>query len=165
MCLGDVLKVEKSIENEFSQIIVHVKFQRRSGYYLLNLYIPTVLLVSIAYFSLYFNPIDFNSRIVVALTSLLVLSSLFTQVFKLSLFYCVIKQIQRKFPSSKPHLLFQTSNSLPKTSYFKLVDVWLFSSIVIIFIIILFQTLVEYYSYEALVNNKADDITFINVSK
>jgi len=72
--------MEEFLEGEFSQVKVGVRFQRRSGYYLLTLYIPTVLLVSIAYFTLYFNPIDFNSRIVVALTSLLVLTSLFTQV-------------------------------------------------------------------------------------
>lgn len=127
--IGEILTIEKSYEGEFSQVTVGVRFQRRSGFYLLTLYIPTVLLVSIAYFTLYFNPIDFNSRIVVALTSLLVLSSLFSQ----------------------------TSNSLPKTSYFKLVDIWLFSSIVIIFLIISFQTLVEYFSFEALIQSKNDD--------
>ncbi|XP_042218514.1 uncharacterized protein LOC121863781 isoform X3 [Homarus americanus] len=38
----------------------------------------------------------------------------------------------------------QTSNSLPKTSYFKLVDVWLFFSIVMIFIIVMLQTLIDF---------------------
>ena len=67
-------------DEEFSSIAVQVRFTRRYGFYLLTLYIPTTLLMLIAYSTLYFNPDDFNSRIVVALTSLLVLSSLFTQV-------------------------------------------------------------------------------------
>ena len=37
-------------------------------------------------------------------------------------------------------LLTQTSESLPKTSYFKMVDIWLFSCILTIFLIILFHT-------------------------
>ncbi|XP_071544757.1 uncharacterized protein [Panulirus ornatus] len=43
-------------------------------------------------------------------------------------------------------LLQETSNSLPKTSYFKMVDVWLFFSVVIIFLMIILQTLVEFFS-------------------
>ncbi|XP_063603694.1 glutamate-gated chloride channel alpha-like [Penaeus indicus] len=101
---------------EFSSISVYVRFQRRYVFYLLTLYIPSTLLIFIAYATFFFNPQDFNSRIVVALTSLLVLSSLYTQ----------------------------TSNSLPKTSYFKLVDIWLFFSIVMIFIVVLLQTLIDF---------------------
>lgn len=65
---------------EFSTVMVEVRFARRYGFYLLTLYIPTTLLIIIAYATLFFNPDDFNSRIVVALTSLLVLSQLYTQV-------------------------------------------------------------------------------------
>ncbi|KAG7166369.1 putative glutamate-gated chloride channel alpha-like 5 [Homarus americanus] len=43
----------------------------------------------------------------------------------------------------------QTSNALPKTSYFKLIDVWLFFSIVIIFVVILLQTLVNFSNQNA----------------
>ncbi|XP_068220245.1 uncharacterized protein [Palaemon carinicauda] len=103
-------------EGKFSTIEVQVRFQRRYGFYMLTLYIPTTFLIITAYATFYFNPYDFNSRIVVALTSLLVLSSLYTQ----------------------------TSNSLPKTSYFKLVDIWLFFAIVMIFIVVLLQTLIDF---------------------
>lgn len=72
--------MEASQENEFATLRVDVRFYRRFMYYLLTLYIPSALLMIIAYASLFFNPLDFNSRIVVALTALLVLSSLFTQV-------------------------------------------------------------------------------------
>ena len=61
-----------------------------------------------------------QDRIMVSLTSLLVLAS----------------------------LLSQTSGTLPKTSYFKMVDIWLFSCIVTIFLIILFHTATAYFSRE-----------------
>lgn len=52
-----------------------------------------------------------------ALTALLVLATLFTQV----------------------------SQSLPKTSYFKVVDIWLLFCIIVIFLIILFHSIIDAY--------------------
>ncbi|KAG7166368.1 Glycine receptor subunit alpha-4-like 3, partial [Homarus americanus] len=113
--IGEIT-ITRGQTGEFSSIQVFASFYRRYTFYLLTLYIPTILLILIAYATFYFNPDDFNSRVVVAVTSLLVLTSLLTQ----------------------------TSNALPKTSYFKLIDVWLFFSIVIIFVVILLQTLVNF---------------------
>ncbi|KAK3867319.1 hypothetical protein Pcinc_027213 [Petrolisthes cinctipes] len=110
------VNMETTTDGQFSRLRVYVRFLRRFQFYLLTLYIPTTLLMLIAYATFFFNPDDFNSRIVVALTALLVLSSLFTQ----------------------------TSNSLPKTSYFKLVDIWLFFSIVMIFLVTMMQTLIDF---------------------
>ncbi|XP_045585044.2 glycine receptor subunit alpha-2 isoform X2 [Procambarus clarkii] len=111
------LSISSFKDGGFSSVAVQVRFARRYGFYLLTLYIPTILLIFIAYATFFFNPDDFNSRITVCLTALLVLASLYTQ----------------------------TSGSLPKTSYFKLVDVWLFFSIVMMFIIVLLQTLIDFY--------------------
>ncbi|XP_064113370.1 uncharacterized protein LOC135220010 isoform X2 [Macrobrachium nipponense] len=113
--IGEV-STETIDAGEFSTVEVQIRFRRRYGFYMLTLYIPTTFLIITAYATFFFNPYDFNSRIQVALTSLLVLSSLYTQ----------------------------TSNSLPKTSYFKLVDIWLFFSIVMIFIVVLLQTLIDF---------------------
>ncbi|XP_066980291.1 uncharacterized protein [Macrobrachium rosenbergii] len=103
-------------EGEFSKVDVQVKFRRRYGFYMLNIYIPTVLIVISAYTSFFYNPYDFNSRVVVALTAKVVLYTLYSQ----------------------------TSNSLPKTSYFKFIDIWLFFAMVAIFVVVLLQTLVDY---------------------
>ncbi|XP_066980309.1 uncharacterized protein [Macrobrachium rosenbergii] len=103
-------------EGEFSKVDVQVKFRRRYGFYMLNIYIPTVLIVISAYTSFFYNPYDFNSRVVVALTAKVVLATLYTQ----------------------------TSNSLPKTSYFKFIDIWLFSAMVMLFIVVVLQTLIDY---------------------
>ncbi|XP_063889382.1 uncharacterized protein LOC135116084 isoform X3 [Scylla paramamosain] len=74
------LDMERVSDGEFSTVQVNVRFIRRYGFYLLTLYIPTTLLMVIAYATFFFKIDDFNSRIVVALTALLVLASLFTQV-------------------------------------------------------------------------------------
>ena len=79
VCAGEAMAAV-SLGDEFSNLDVSVKFSRRYTFYLLTLYIPTVLLILIAYATFFFNPDDFNSRVVVAVTSLLVLTSLLTQV-------------------------------------------------------------------------------------
>ncbi|XP_047476381.1 glycine receptor subunit beta-like [Penaeus chinensis] len=72
--------VEEGTDGDFSSVTVYVRFSRRYEFYLLTLYIPTTLLILIAYSTFYFNPVIFQPRIIVAITALLVLSSLFTQV-------------------------------------------------------------------------------------
>ncbi|KAG7162460.1 Glycine receptor subunit alpha-4-like 4, partial [Homarus americanus] len=101
---------------EFSEIRVKITLQRRSGYAVLNIYTPSMILLIISYVSLFFRSEIFEVRIMTTLTSLLVLATLFTQV----------------------------SASLPKTSYFKMVDVWLLFCIIIGFIIIIFHTIIDY---------------------
>lgn len=74
------VSVEEGTDGDFSAVTVYVRFSRRYEFYLLTLYIPTTLLILIAYSTFYFNPVIFQPRIIVAITALLVLSSLFTQV-------------------------------------------------------------------------------------
>lgn len=71
---------EAQQDGDFSAVRVAVRFSRRYEFYVLTLYIPTTLLILTAYTTFYFNPAIFQPRIIVALTALLVLSSLFTQV-------------------------------------------------------------------------------------
>ncbi|XP_068230941.1 uncharacterized protein [Palaemon carinicauda] len=85
------------------------------GYYISNTYIPTTLLVIICYLTLFFDLNDFTDRVMVSLTSLLVLSSLFTQ----------------------------TSQSIPKTAYLKLIDLWFVVIIIFVFVIVLVLVIIE----------------------
>lgn len=50
------------------------------GYYISSAYVPTMLLVTISYLTFYFSLEDFTNRVMVSLTSLLVLAALFSQV-------------------------------------------------------------------------------------
>nr|XP_027210128.1 glycine receptor subunit alpha-3-like [Penaeus vannamei] len=86
-------------------------------YYVSSTYIPTFLLIFIGMLTFFFPLDDFNDRIMVSLTSLLVLAALFTQV----------------------------SASIPKTSYLKLVDVWFIFCICIVFSVVATLTAINYF--------------------
>ncbi|XP_042235290.1 uncharacterized protein LOC121874999 [Homarus americanus] len=122
--LGPKMLVEYSIgtidldvnnASQYSVSQVRVELIRRYGYAMLNIYIPSLTLLIISYVTLLFRPSIFEVRVMTALTSLLVLATLFTQV----------------------------STSLPKTSYFKMVDIWLLFCIVLIFLIIIWHTVID----------------------
>ncbi|XP_071552922.1 uncharacterized protein [Panulirus ornatus] len=100
---------------EFSEMRVRISLERRAGYAILNIYTPSLILLVISYVSLFFRPHIFEVRVMTTLTSLLVMATLFTQV----------------------------SASLPKTSYFKMVDVWLLFCIVMSFLIIIFHVVID----------------------
>ncbi|XP_071514862.1 uncharacterized protein [Panulirus ornatus] len=100
---------------EYDEMRVRIPLQRRSGYAILNIYTPSLILLLISYVSLFFRPHIFEVRVMTTLTSLLVMATLFTQV----------------------------SASLPKTSYFKMVDIWLIFCIVVSFFIIIFHAVID----------------------
>ncbi|KAG7169077.1 Glycine receptor subunit alpha-3-like 5 [Homarus americanus] len=95
---------------------VTIGFRRRYGYYVLTTYIPSIFFVCIAYLTTYFKLSNFQVRAIVSLTSMLVLTTLFSQ----------------------------TSSQLPRTSYFKMIDIWMFGAIGCIFSIIVTQTVVDF---------------------
>ncbi|XP_071542888.1 uncharacterized protein [Panulirus ornatus] len=103
------------VGQEYSEMRVRIPLQRRAGYAILNIYTPSLILLVISYVSLFFRPHIFEVRVMTTLTSLLVMATLFTQV----------------------------SASLPKTSYFKMVDVWLLFCIVMSFLIIIFHAIID----------------------
>ncbi|XP_063586487.1 glycine receptor subunit alpha-2-like [Penaeus indicus] len=81
----------------------------------MNVYIPSTLLLIVSYVTLYFRVGIFQARVLGSLTAMLVMATLFTQA----------------------------SSHLPKTSYFKMVDVWLLTCIVVIFIVIVFHVMID----------------------
>ncbi|XP_076049413.1 uncharacterized protein LOC143030094 [Oratosquilla oratoria] len=122
--LGNSLLIEYEVnqpvnvpveDSDFSEMRIRIPLKRRSGYAILNIYTPSFILLVIAFVTLFFRPQIFEVRVMTALTSLLVMATLFTQV----------------------------STSLPKTSYFKMVDIWLLFCIAIIFVIIAFHAIID----------------------
>nr|XP_053657227.1 LOW QUALITY PROTEIN: uncharacterized protein LOC128706291 [Cherax quadricarinatus] len=89
------------------------------GYYISSVYIPTLLLLIICYLTLFFDINDFSDRVMVSLTSLLVLAALFSQ----------------------------TSQAIPKTAYLKLIDVWFVFLIVVEFTVVLILVITENLRY------------------
>ena len=79
-----------------SSIVFELTLKGLYGFHLLNSFTPSLLIYLICYATLFFPVHDFNERVMVSLTSLLVLTALFTQA----------------------------SNASVRTSYFKYLDIW-----------------------------------------
>ena len=82
---------------------------------ILTTFVPTVLLNMISYSTNYFKAFFFEAIVTVNLTAMLVLTTLFINV----------------------------SNSLPPTSYLKMIDVYLIFSLLIPFVEVLLHTLMD----------------------
>ncbi|KAK4286758.1 hypothetical protein Pmani_040153 [Petrolisthes manimaculis] len=89
------------------------------GYFITGAYIPTLLLLVVSYLTFFFDLRDFTDRIMVSLTSLLVLAALFSQI----------------------------ASALPKTAYLKLIDVWflfcILSDFVMVFVLVVINRYLE----------------------
>lgn len=88
-------------------------------YYLANSYLPSFLLVVISYSTFYFRLEDFNERIMVSITAMLVLVALFQQ----------------------------TSSTILKTTYLKLIDVWYMVCIVVDFVMVILLVVIDFTRY------------------
>lgn len=84
-------------------------------YYISAAYVPSCMLLVISYLTYHYNMEDFQTRISVALTSLLVLATLFSELV----------------------------GGLPKTSYLKLIDIWFLGCIVANFFMVVCLVLIE----------------------
>ncbi|KAK3861928.1 hypothetical protein Pcinc_032156 [Petrolisthes cinctipes] len=82
-------------------------FKNLSGYYIGDVFVPSLLLTMICFVALLFPYTNFTDRVMVSLTSLLVLVGLFAQ----------------------------TTSNIPKTSYLKLIDCWYLAVIIFDFTI------------------------------
>ena len=100
------LKIDK--EN-CSMASVRIPLQRRFSYYITSAYLPTTMLVILGYASLFCKIDNIDLRVMMAVTILIVLYTLYQQI----------------------------SDGLPKTSYSKAIDVWYFFSLVFIFTLVM----------------------------
>ncbi|ROT80564.1 Gamma-aminobutyric acid receptor subunit theta [Penaeus vannamei] len=103
------LHYQPYLDHNASHAGLELRFRNQFRYYIGNIFLPSLMLVILCYVTLFFDLNDFNDRIMVSLTSLLVLVTFFTD----------------------------TSQAIPKTAYFKLIDVWFMSLMFEDFFIIL----------------------------
>lgn len=99
------VRVSLEEDRDYSVADVSITLYRRFWYYLTSTYLPTVMLMIISYASLFCRRENTDLRVMMALTTLLVLYALYQQI----------------------------SDGLPRTSYTKAVDVWCFFAITFIF--------------------------------
>ena len=97
-------------------IVVSVTLGRRLLGTFLTIFFPTILLNLIGHITNFFKPFFFEAVITVNLTSMLVLTTMFINV----------------------------SNNLPKTSYIKMVDIWLLFNLILPFLLVFIHTYMDY---------------------
>ena len=98
-----------------SAVVIHLTLGRRLLGIFLTVFFPTILLNVIGFATNFFKEFFFEAVITVNLTSMLVLSTMFISI----------------------------SNNLPKTSYMKMVDVWLLFNLMYPFIVVLLHTYMD----------------------
>ncbi|XP_071512683.1 glutamate-gated chloride channel alpha-like [Panulirus ornatus] len=96
-------------EDVRSSIVLSLHLRTQSEFHILNSFAPSALMFFIVLSTLFYPVSDFNERIMVSLTALLVLAALFTQA----------------------------SSSSVKTPYYKLLDVWYAALILLCFIVVI----------------------------
>ena len=102
-------------DNSTLSVEVHIVFGRRVLATILTTYLPTTLLCIVCFSTNYFKAFFFEAIVTVNLTSLLVLTTLFISV----------------------------SESLPKTSYIKMMDAWLLFNLFVPFSEVLLHTFID----------------------
>ncbi|XP_042213264.1 uncharacterized protein LOC121860243 [Homarus americanus] len=118
----EVQNIKISLKNRSGYAVIEVMFQleRRWSLLMLTIFLPTFLLLGIGYGTLFIKLAVFQARAVMTLTTLLVLYTLFNQV----------------------------SSGLPDTAYIKMLDLWFFFCIFVIFSIIVIHITVEHLDKE-----------------
>ena len=111
----DELAYDKN-DSAMTTVEVEIILCRKLSYHILNIYIPTLCLIMIAGFTLFIDFSHFEATIMVALTSMLVMYTLYQG----------------------------TSQYLPHTSYMKMIDIWLFGGLILPFFIITILILMDY---------------------
>ena len=106
----DVLKHLEYDNDTLPKTLIGVKITlcRKLSYHIVEIYIPTFALIMIAGYTLFIDFRHFEVTIMIALTSMLVLYTLYQSI----------------------------SQHLPHTSYMKMIDIWLFGGLIFPFIII-----------------------------
>ena len=110
--LGEYYLVNSTVkvgDNMSSSIIIEFTLRSLIGFHLLNSFTPSFLIYVICFATLFFPVNHFNERVMVSLTSLLVLAALFTQA----------------------------SNASVRTSYFKYLDIWYVALTIFCFLVVM----------------------------
>ena len=95
-------------QGKYSGQAVELTFRNLSTFYITSTYVPTFIIVVIGYLVFFFPVDDFNERIMVALTALLVEAAFFTQVSWCCLPVLVIVRVVIHCYHSYPHCFILT---------------------------------------------------------
>lgn len=131
-----------------SMVEVRITFQRQMEYHLMNTFLQSLLLIFVGYLSFFFHVGNFTDRIMVTLTTMLVVATIMVSIQAVRTFWQSRSAVTRQQPRS----CFVPQN-LPKTSYYKMIDYWLIFCLNILIVTFTFHTAIGY----ALEGNKEDE--------
>ncbi|XP_069975211.1 uncharacterized protein [Penaeus vannamei] len=114
-------KMVQRDEGNYSGQAVEIKLRNMATFYITSTYVPTFIIVIIGYTVFFFPLWNFNERVMVGLTGLLVEATFFSQV----------------------------SASIPHTAYLKLVDIWFVFCIVMLFLVVVALVTIHYVQEES----------------
>jgi len=99
----------------FSRSRVKILFKRRWVYHLITVFFQSVLLLGVAYMTFYFKMSNFQDRVMIAITTMMVVATIQSSINKM----------------------------VPKTSYIKMIDIWLIYSFNIIIVMMTIHTYMD----------------------
>lgn len=103
------------VESRPESIEVRIELKSQYGYYIISNYVPSLLMFLVAYSSFFFPIDNFSERVMVSLTSLLVLAAFFTQA----------------------------SDTTVHTPYVKMLDAWFTCLIVVNFSVVILNVIIN----------------------
>lgn len=120
-------------EDQHSLALVKVVFRRQGGFHVVTVFVQTMVIIIVAFVTFFFHVRNFTDRIMVNLVLLLVLATINSTV----------------------------QNGVPKTSYYKMIDLWFLFLLVLVVLTIVFHTAITFilgpdnphYSLNARTNN------------
>ena len=113
--LGELNLVQVKDEVEGDKINVILYFESIYTFHIINSFIPSGLVCGICYITMFFHVFEFNERIMVSLTSVLVLVALFSQLGETSV----------------------------RTSYAKIIELWYVCLMAYCFIIVIYHSALQ----------------------
>jgi len=114
--VGDsVMEDLNNQSDKFGRVRTNIVFKRRWIYHLITIFIQSMLLIFTAYLTFYFRISNFQDRIMIAITTMMVVATMQSSIDKM----------------------------VPKTSYFKMIDVWLLYSFNIIIVMMALHTYMD----------------------
>jgi len=113
--IGDSMMDEMNNDSDKTgKVRVMTVFKRKWSYHFWTIFLQSVFLLSVAYMTFYFKISNFQDRIMIAITTMMVVATIQSSINKM----------------------------VPKTSYLKMIDIWLMYSFnIIIFIMIVHTTM------------------------
>jgi len=101
---------------EMSQAEVKIVFRRNIEYHVYGVFLQQLILLIVGFLTFFFEVTNFSDRTMVSLTLMLVIATISASI----------------------------QQSLPATPYFKMIDIWLFFSMNLMVVCLIFHTYLEY---------------------